>query len=135
MERGNSTDLKAIKDVMGQFAMAINSGNLDAWMALWADDGIQMFPGARSRVGKRQIYAGMKPAFDQFILEMKILNEELRVSGDIAFARGTYTESLTPKEGGEKEGYDGKYLTVLERESDGTWKVIRDCFNSNVPET
>jgi uncharacterized protein (TIGR02246 family) len=135
MERGNSTDLNAVKDVMGQFAMAINSGNLDAWMALWADDGIQMFPGAPSRVGKRQIYEGMKPAFDQFILEMKILNEELRVSGDIAFARGTYTESLTPKAGGEKEDYDGKYLTVLERQSDGTWKVIRDCFNSNVPET
>ena len=135
MEKGNSIDIKEIKDLMKQFAMAINSGNLDAWMALWTDDGIQMFPGAPSRYGKKQIYAGMKPAFDQFILEMKILNEEFRVSGDLAFARGTYTESLIPKAGGEKENYDGKFLTVLEKQRDGNWKVIRDCFNSNVPET
>ena len=110
MEKGNKADLTAIKAVMKQFAVSIDAGHFEGWISLWTDDGIQMFPGALARFGKKQIRAGMKPAFDQFILKMIITNEELRVSGDLGFARGTYTESMIPKAGGETEKYDGKVL-------------------------
>jgi len=135
IERGSKADLAAIKAVMKQFAVTINAGDLEGWISLWTDDGIQMFPGVPARIGKKQIRAGMKPAFDQFILKMEITNEELRVAGDLGFARGTYAESIVPKSGGEREKYDGKYLTILERQADNSWKVARDCFNSNVLET
>jgi uncharacterized protein (TIGR02246 family) len=135
LERGNKADLAAIKGMLKQFATAINDGDLEGWTSLWADDGIQMFPGAPARIGKKQIREGMKPAFDQFILKMVITNKELQICGDLGFARGTYTESLVPKAGGKAEKYDGKYLTILEKQANGSWKVIRDCFNSNVPET
>jgi uncharacterized protein (TIGR02246 family) len=135
LEQGNKTDIAAIKKMLKRFADIINAGDLEGWISLWVDDGIQMFPGAPARIGKQQIRAGMKPAFDQFNLKMIINNEELRVSGNLGFARGTYTEFLIPKAGGETEKYDGKYLTILEKQSDGSWKVARDCFNSNVPET
>ncbi|MCH7939879.1 MAG: nuclear transport factor 2 family protein [Candidatus Marinimicrobia bacterium] len=71
---------------------------------------------------------------DQFTFNMGITNEEVRVAGDWAFARGTYTAILTPKAGGETIDIDGKYLTILERQVDGSWKIFRDCFNSNVPQ-
>jgi uncharacterized protein (TIGR02246 family) len=132
LEKGNKADLAAIKDVMKQFAVAIDAGDLDGWLSLWANDGIQMPPEAPARKGKEQIRAGMKPAFDQYNLKMVINNEELGASGDLGLARGTYIEYLTPKTGGETEKYDGKYLTLLERQADGSWKVVRDCFNSNV---
>jgi len=135
LEKGNKADIAAIKEKLKQFAVTVNAGDFEGWISLWTDDGIQMFPGAPARIGKEQIRAGMKPAFDQFILKMVITNKELRVSGDLGFARGTYTESLIPKAGGKTEKYDGKYLTILERQADGFWKVARDCFNSNVPET
>lgn len=134
MEKGNKADLIAIKEMMKQFAVTINSGDFEGWISLWTDDGIQLFPGGPARIGKKEIRAGMKPAFDQFILKMEINNQELRASGDLAFARGTYTEALIPKAGGETEKYDGKYLTILEKQTNGSWKVARDCFNSNVPE-
>jgi uncharacterized protein (TIGR02246 family) len=134
VEKGNKADLIAIKEMMKQFAVTINSGDFEGWISLWTDDGIQLFPGGPARIGKKEIRAGMKPAFDQFILKMEINNQELSASGDLAFARGTYTEALIPKAGGETEKYDGKYLTILEKQTNGSWKVARDCFNSNVPE-
>ena len=27
----------------------------------------------------------------------------------------------------------GKYLTILKKQTDGSWKIYRDCFNSDVP--
>jgi len=42
---------------------------------------------------------------------------------------------MTPKAGGKTIKLDGKYLTILERQADGSWKIAIDCFNSNVPPT
>jgi hypothetical protein len=43
--------------------------------------------------------------------------------------------ALTPKDGGETipAMSDGKALTLYERQSDSTWGIVFDCFNSNVP--
>jgi ketosteroid isomerase-like protein len=65
------------------------------------------------------------------MLVVAIFNEEVRVAGDWAYSRGTYSATLTPKAGGEPREDSGKYLTILERQSDGSWKIARDCFNSN----
>jgi ketosteroid isomerase-like protein len=40
---------------------------------------------------------------------------------------------LKPKEGGEATNGSGKYLTILEKQIDGSWKVAVDCFNYNAP--
>ncbi len=119
LEEGNSADIAAIKEKMHQYAIAINTGDFDSWISLWTDDGVQMPPGIPSRIGKRQIQTAMKPVFDQFILKMAITNQELKVCGDFGFARGIFTESMVPKAGGRTEKYDGKYLSIFEKQADG----------------
>ena len=136
VEERNKADITALKEMLNKYATMCHAGDLDGWLSLWADDGIQMYPGAPSRVGKEQIRAGMKPAFDQFILKIVIMPEiEAKISGNLGFLRGTYTLAMIPKAGGETIDYDGKYLTILEKQNDGSWKIARDCFNSNKPET
>jgi uncharacterized protein (TIGR02246 family) len=136
LEERKKADIAALREILNKYAAMCHAGDLEGWLSLWTDDGIQMYPGAPSRVGKEQIRAGMKPAFDQFILKIAITSEmEAKVSGNLGFARGTYTLSMVPKAGGEETKFDGKYLTILEKQRDGSWKIARDCFNSNVPET
>ncbi|MFQ5798713.1 MAG: nuclear transport factor 2 family protein, partial [Bacteroidota bacterium] len=36
------TDIAAIKDLVNQYGAAVNAGDLDLWISLWADNGIQM---------------------------------------------------------------------------------------------
>jgi uncharacterized protein (TIGR02246 family) len=133
LERGNKADMLAIKEKLRQYAVTINDGDFEGWISLWTDDGIQMPPDTPTRIGKEQIRKGMKPAFDQFILKMAITNKETTVSGDFGFARGTFTETLIPKAGGEAEKYEGKYLSIFEKQTDGFWKIARDCFNFDGP--
>jgi len=42
---------------------------------------------------------------------------------------------MTPKAGGETIHAmpDAKALTLYERQPDGSWKIVYDCFNSNLP--
>ena len=133
LERGNKADISAIKEKLRRYATTINAGDFEGWISLWTDDGIQMPPDTPARIGKEPIRKGMKPAFDQFILKMAIINKEIKVSGNFGFARGTFTETLIPKAGGEAEKYEGKYLSIFERQTDGSWKIARDCFNSDGP--
>jgi uncharacterized protein (TIGR02246 family) len=128
-------DITAIKEVLNQYGGAINAGNFDLWMSLWADTGVQMPPGSPARVGKEQIREGMGPLFDGMNLDITIDSlEETKVYGDLGLTRCTNTLKATPKAGGEEIVVepDGKALTLYERQPDGSWKIAYDCFNSNV---
>ena len=95
-----------------------------------------MPPDAPSRVGVDAIREAMAPAFENMDLEFELVSiDEATVFSDLGLTRSTYSLRATPKEGGDTIGLmpDGKALTLYERQSDGSWKIVYDCFNSNVP--
>ncbi len=133
-------DIAAIKEMVNQYAVACNTGDVELYMSLWADNGIQMPPDEPSRIGKEAIRAGTEAAFDMFDLDIAIAQEEVRVAGKWGFVRGTYTLILTHKTEDLTIVVNGKALTVCKRQTDGWrpgpaagWKIYIDCFNSNVP--
>ena len=124
-KQDTEADIAAIKEMLNQYAVACNT-----------DDGIQMPPDTPTRIGKEQIREGIKPAFDQMNLDIAIHSiEDAKVYGDLGLTRCTYTLKMTPKAGGETINAmpDGKALTLYEKQSDGSWKIVYDCFNSNTP--
>jgi uncharacterized protein (TIGR02246 family) len=138
MDEEKESDVTAIKEMLNQFVIGCNTGDLNLWISLWADNGIQMPPNTPPRIGKEQILEKSKPTFDQMNLDMDICSlDEVKVHGSLGFVRCTYTLKITPKVGGETINAmsDGKALTLVEKQSDGSWKIIYDCFNSNVPPT
>ncbi len=133
-ERGNlEADIAAVNDIWNQYSSSLNSGDLDRWMSLWTEGGVQMPPGEPPVIGKDQIRARNKGVLDQFTFNIRITNEEVGAARDWAFARGTYKATLTPKEEGDAIDVDGKYMTIFQRQPDGSWKIHLDIFNSNVP--
>lgn len=126
-------DISAINDLLDQYASSINAGDIERWITLWAEDGIQMPPDNPAVVGKENIKAGLQSTFDLYDFKMTINSEEVRVAGNWAFARGNYTYTLTPKQEGKTIKGNGKYLSILAKQADGSWKFSRDCFNNNAP--
>jgi len=131
----NEADITAIKEVLNQYAVAANAGDFDLWISLWADDAVRMAPDTPAGIGKEQIREALKPLFDQMTLDIVINIEDAKVSGDLGLTRCKCTLDMTPKAGGETihAMRDGKALTLYERQLDGSWKIVYDCFNSNVP--
>lgn len=128
-------DSDAIKDVLRQYGAMCNAGDFETWISLWSDEGRQMPPDAPARIGIDAIREGMKPVFDTMDLDFDLVGvEEARIFGDLGLTRCNYTLFATPKEGGTKVGVmpDGKALTLYQKQSDGSWKIIYDCFNSNI---
>ena len=70
---------------------------------------------------------------DAFDTKMSITPLEIVVMGPWAYSRGVYTQDLAAKSTGKVTHVDGKFLTILKQQPGGSWKIFRDCFNSNVP--
>ena len=129
-----AADIAAIGEVWVQFRTALNSGDIDAMISLWMDDGIQLPPGSLPVIGKENIRAVAEGPLEHYVRDVSLIrDEETQIMGDWAYSWGYYKASLTPRNGGEPHLVDGKYLTIFRRQADGSWKIYRDIFNSNVP--
>ena len=129
MENSNTEDINAIKEIWNKYIIGCNTGDIDLYCNLWADDGIRMSPDTPSVFGKEQVREGIKVSFDGFNFDFDIKVREIKVVGDLAFSSGTFTNVATSKKDGQKTKFEGKYLSILERQENGEWKIARDCYN------
>ncbi len=116
-----------------EYVGAIRAGDMERWIALWIPEGKQMAPNAPAHIGLEAIREGNRPLLELFDTEMSIFPDEVRVLGDHAYTHGNYDYSMTPKEGGPAISGSGKFLTILKKQADGSWKIAIDCFNENAP--
>jgi uncharacterized protein (TIGR02246 family) len=129
------SDIAAIKELWKQYEAAEISGDIDLWISLWTDDGIRMPPNTPAVFGKERIRETVQSFFDRVVngyytIKFTVKSEEIRVTGDWAFARGTYTFSSS-NTAGETIKRTGKLLSILERQADGSWKLTHQIYNTN----
>ena len=90
-------------------------------------------PNAPMNVGVPAIKESMSKTFSAVKFEkFAIAVSGMFVDHKYGFVYGNYTYTLAPKSGGAKILGDGKYETIFKRQKDGSWKIFRDCFNSNL---
>jgi uncharacterized protein (TIGR02246 family) len=133
-ERVQVVDVARVYELWNEYAAAANDGDMERWIALWIDDGIQMPPGVPRRVGKAEIRSEMQPLFDLCDTSKLIIQpDEVRILGDRAYSHGTYEFEMALTQEGKTQSYSGQFLDILERQVDGSWKIAIDCHNTNSP--
>jgi uncharacterized protein (TIGR02246 family) len=123
----------AIGVVRDLYVAATNAGDAPSIAKLYTDDGVRMPPNMLAEVGKEAIQAGLQAEFDKFNTNLTVTTQEIEVGGDLAFGRGSYAITLTAKAGGQTVEDAGKWMNVLRRQADGSWKIARHTWNSNTP--
>ncbi len=122
-------DVEAIKSLSDEIMKAYNEGDLEALMAIVAEDVVFMPPGEPALIGKEAMRNWHN--FDKISLDVNITVEEVQVLGDWAFIRDIWIGTVTQNESGEKFENNNKSLIILRRQPDGTWKMFYSMFNSN----
>ena len=117
-------DKEAIKKITDDFNAAINAGNIDKLVSLYTDDAVRIPPNKPPLVGKETIRSLFQEQLDQFTVQNEGVIVDLKVSGDLAFFRGSWTSIITPKTGGESLKENGSFVQVVQKQPDGSWKAI-----------
>lgn len=132
-EPDNAADLAAIATFNQRYLQAINDGDIAALSELTTNEHIMLAPNRPPLIGKQANDNANRRAFEQFDIDETWTPEETVVAGDWAWQRGIYKVVATPKSDGASHTSTGNFLRIYQRQPDGSWRMIRDMFNSDQP--
>ncbi len=120
-----SNDEKAIHTLIDIWMMASKAGDTRTVLSLMTDDVIFMVPG-QEPFGKEAFEAASNKMKD-ILIEGKSEIKEIKIMGNWAYLRNHLNMTITPANGGKPIHKSGYTLTILRKESDGTWLLARDA--------
>ena len=127
-------DRAAIDSVRNQYAATWKSGDAEQLANLYAPYALVLYPNQPALAGHEAIVGYFKSFFEEFEQDLfELTSEEIQVFGSWAFDRGAVRWRGIPRSGGDPVEDFGKYLVILQRQPDGSWKVARDMDNSDLP--
>ena len=106
-------------------AEAINSGNLEGFTAIYAEDAQMNVPGSPSLNGRKAIGEAHKSMMENK-MKIEITKNEVFHQGDFATETGSYRVLTASGEEVDK----GNYM-ALWKKIDGDWQIYRDVVSSS----
>lgn len=130
----SSEDEAAIRALDAEWARAVSAGDGAALAALYTSDATVLPPMEPVRQGEaaKKYWVDVTNSFSG---PTELTTTAVGGRGDLAYATGIYRATLTPKKAGAKPlpAEEGKYLEVLEKQADGSWKIVYDMWSPNAP--
>jgi uncharacterized protein (TIGR02246 family) len=128
-------DVQAVKDVEAAWLKDTSAKDADKFASYFAEDGYGLYPGGPAVTGR----AAIKEMIAKFFADPNgaWTAQDTRVvaskGGDMVYAQGTYSMTMTNPKTKKPITDKGKYLTIFAKQADGSWKVAADTFNSDSP--
>jgi len=126
-----SEDEQAIRKLTEDWLAAMRSKDIPGLAGMVTEDAVFLpsgFPPIRGKQAVETMYRSFFPQFSS--VEQTVSIEELQVAGDWAFAWGTEKVTLVPEAGGTPIEMQGKGMSILRRQPDGSWKFARGINNA-----
>lgn len=112
---------------------AANTGSLDGVAAVYAEDAPLLPPNEPAVKGREAIRQHWGRFLDAYTLTFELVTDDLDGRDDLAYVRGPYTLTASPRaQGGAAMSDQGKFVDVLRRQVDGSWRYVIDMYNSDL---
>jgi ketosteroid isomerase-like protein len=127
----SAPDAEAVRAAHVEWTKAWAAKDVDAIVRRYADDADIELADASIIRGNGNIRLGIKRAFADpaFTLTMTTDRVEVSKAGDLAFARGTYTKTVSDAATKRPVTTRGEYLVVYRSDGHGGWRAIHDISN------
>jgi ketosteroid isomerase-like protein len=113
------------------YLQAFDSRDPNKCLALFAPGGQMMAEGMPNATTPDQIKQVFAAFFGMKDLKMSWKPTAAVASGNLGFTSGTF--ELSYDDNGKPAKESGKYVTIWQKQGDGSWKVIRDIENGDGP--
>jgi uncharacterized protein (TIGR02246 family) len=127
MSRGEA----AVRRLTQEWVLACNTRQLDELIELYAPDALVLrsnLPPIRGAMAVREFfYASLEAGLGEVALDPM----RVEVLGDLAHEVGRYS-ALVPGTAGKRREERGKYLWVFSKQTSGDWKLVSECWSSDL---
>ena len=121
----------AVRRLTQEWVLACNTRQLDELIELYAADALVLrsnLPPIRGAMAVREFFFALLEAG---LGEVALDPMRVEVSGDLAHEVGRYS-ALVPGNAGKRREERGKYLWVFGKQSSGDWKLLSECWSSDL---
>jgi uncharacterized protein (TIGR02246 family) len=122
-----STDDQAIRNVVATWHRATATGDVDTVLTLMGEDVVFLVAGHPPMRGRSSFERGLRGLLSQYPIESTSEVQEIQASGDLAYCWNALTVCVTPIAGGDTNVRSGNALSILRRQPNGSWVVVRDA--------
>ncbi len=120
--------------IMERYAAALQSNNLEALVALFADNGVYTRPDFPPAVGRSAVQAAFKTVFDTLKVNVRFDIKEVEITGDTAWVRSESSGKVKVLKTGVETNDFYHQLVVFHREQ-GAWKIRSYLYAPARPST
>jgi len=127
MSRGEA----AVRRLTQEWVLACNTRQLDELIELYAADALVLrsnLPPIRGAMAVREFFHA---SLEAGLGEVAVDPMRVEVVGDMAHEVGRYS-ALVPGTAGKRREERGKYLWVFAKQSSGDWKLVSECWSSDL---
>ena len=121
----------AVRRLTQEWVLACNTRQLDELIELYAADALVLrsnLPPIRGAMAVREFFFS---ALEAGLGEVAVEPLRVEVVGDLAHEVGRYS-ALVPGTAGKRREERGKYLWVFAKQSGGDWKLVSECWSSDL---
>lgn len=122
-----STDEEAIRNLVALWHSATAKGDVDTVLGLMAEDVVFLVPGKPPMRGRGSFEQGLRELLTQHRIESTGDVQEIEVSGNLAYCWTNLTVRVVPLAGGNAPVHTGSTLSILHKQSNGSWVLVRDA--------
>ena len=129
--RAATNEAEVLMNADKQFAKESLAEGGKAWSRWFAENAVK--PGAEGKwvIGSKAIGEQMEKALaDPKMLEWEPEHSEVSKGGTLGYTWGRWTRHLKDKEG-KPVNITGTYMTVWEKQKDGSWKIVFDTGDAD----
>jgi ketosteroid isomerase-like protein len=115
-------DRTALEQIRGRILEAELKGDASVFEQVAAPDVLVQPPNAGMVSGREASVELMRQFFNKYELRIEYASAQIQVNGDEAFDRGSYSQTMVPKDGGAPVAGKGNYWWFYARADDGNWQ-------------
>jgi len=121
----------AVRRLTQEWVLACNTRQLDELIELYATDALVLrsnLPPIRGAAAVREFFYS---SLEAGLGEVAVDPTRVEASGDMAYEVGRYS-ALVPGATGKRREERGKYLWVFAKQPSGDWKLVAECWSSDL---
>jgi len=121
-----TADEKAIRDLVAKWHHATGAGDVETVLGLMSDDVVFLVAG-QSPMRRAAFEKGLRGLLASHRIESTGEVREVGISGDLAYCWTELNVRVAPLSGRDAVSKSGSALSILRRQGNGSWVVVRDA--------
>jgi len=131
--RLSEEDILALNELRDGYVQAVLAGDVDGQVAAFAEDAVWLGDDTPGIQGRAAIRAAFEPVPGTTVQGFTNTSFEIDGYGDLAFDRGTWSETYITEGMEEPITVTGKYVAIARKQDDGKWLWTVDIWNTDAP--